>query len=98
MDLASLSLGVNLRSILQDAMHQYPSYSLVQINEWENLDILDRDTSSVGTINLFKSMLSQLPSLPFEELLLHRVEIPDIKELPIGVMVNCLIQVEWRMH
>ena len=79
---SQLPLTVCLKSILQDAMYQFITYFLVEMNKWRNLDILYTTSGSLETTILFREILLRLPSLPFEELILHRSCRPQMTDLP----------------
>ncbi len=79
---SQLPITAYLRSFLHDAMHQYLMYFLVLMNEWKNFDVLDDDEKDSNIKMFFHDVLFQLPSLPFKEMVLHRVGRPEMKELP----------------
>ena len=82
-DKSQLPITSCLCSILQDSMHQFLSSILIEMNTWKNFDILtDMYAERTEVRRFFWDILRKLPSLPFEELLLHRIAKPRMTRLP----------------
>ncbi len=79
---SQLPITVCLQSILQDAMYQFATSFLCQVNKWKNLDILANSNKNVKSQVMFRQILLQLPSPPFEELIVSRATKPDMPALP----------------
>ena len=81
---SQLGLTRCLQSIMKDTMRFFCLHYFLQLNDWRNFDLLLLDPSrSASTEALFHNILTQIPVLPFEELILHQVDLTQkLRELP----------------
>jgi hypothetical protein len=82
---SKLSFSSALSSTLQSSFNKFLAKSLLEINVWANLDVLDHlDVESEKIFALIISNLS-LPGVPFQELLLLRDTSHPLRPLPTEI-------------
>ena len=84
---SQLGLVRCLQSVTQDAMRTFFLDYLLRLNEWRNFDLLLHSSGHCDPAveSLFFTILDQIPSLPFDELVLHQVDTTrKLRELPLS--------------
>ena len=88
---SQLGLTRCLQSIMQDTMKFFFLDYLLRLNEWRNFDLL-LDSSGLlchPVESLLFVILDQIPSLPFDELVLHQVDpTRKLRELPFSLTLD----------
>jgi hypothetical protein len=67
-----LSLSMSIHSVLIQTFQAFLGDSLAEANQWMNLDLIGDSSSNRDLLKLFGLVLTGLPVLPFEELVLQR--------------------------
>eukprot|EP00979_Chaetoceros_neogracilis_P011770 scaffold2972_cov257-Chaetoceros_neogracile.AAC.18 len=79
-----LGLTRCLKTIIRDIMHKFFLHYMLLLNEWKNLDLLQSSCQSDNLNALFCDILRKIPVLPFEELVLHQIDLfCGLKSLPL---------------
>ena len=77
-----LSLTMSMQTVLVETFDTFMSATLVEMNQWRNLDLLLDATTGDRICELYGQILSDIPIMPFEELVLqmksHTVQVSPI--------------------
>ena len=80
-----LSLSMSIGTVLVETFDAFMTTMFVEMNQWRNLDLVLNPSTDQNTLALFGLVLSEIPVIPFEELVLqtnnHSVQVSPISNV-----------------
>lgn len=84
-----LSLSMSIGTALVETFDAFMTTMFVEMNQWRNLDLVLNPSTDQNTLALFGLVLSEIPVIPFEELVLqtnnHSVQVSPISNVSSDV-------------